>query len=149
MDCSPPGSLPMGFSRQEYWSGLPFPSAGDLPDPGTELMSPASPALASGFLYYWATWESLLNIYVPLLRWVKEEEFLVWLWCLKSQSTSNTGNSEERTQSQTQWHSNALITALQPSIQRPGRLLSSPSLLDSSPKLSAGSWRDWGFSQQI
>ena len=32
----------MGFSRQEYWSGLPFPSPGDLPDPGIE---PASPAL--------------------------------------------------------------------------------------------------------
>ena len=34
-------SPPMGFSRQEYWSGLPFPSPGDLPDPGTELASPA------------------------------------------------------------------------------------------------------------
>ena len=33
--------LVMGFSRQEYWSGLPFPSPGDLPDPGTEPMSPA------------------------------------------------------------------------------------------------------------
>ena len=31
----------MGFSRQEYWSGVPFPSPGDLPDPGTELGSPA------------------------------------------------------------------------------------------------------------
>ena len=31
----------MGFSRQEYWSGLLFPSAGDLPDPGIELRSPA------------------------------------------------------------------------------------------------------------
>ena len=31
----------MGFSRQEYWSGLPFPSPGDLPNPGTELGSPA------------------------------------------------------------------------------------------------------------
>ena len=31
----------MGFSRQEYWSGLPFPSAGDLPDPGIEPRSPA------------------------------------------------------------------------------------------------------------
>ena len=29
-----------GFSRQEYWSGLPFPSPGDLPDPGIELRSP-------------------------------------------------------------------------------------------------------------
>ena len=31
----------MGFSRQAYWSGLPFPSPGDLPDPGIELVSPA------------------------------------------------------------------------------------------------------------
>ena len=34
-------SLSMEFSRQEYWSGLPFPSPGDLPDPGTEPKSPA------------------------------------------------------------------------------------------------------------
>ena len=33
--------LSMGFSRQEHWSGLPFPSPGDLPDPGIELASPA------------------------------------------------------------------------------------------------------------
>ena len=31
----------MGFSRQEYWSGLPFPSPGDLPDPGIKLRPPA------------------------------------------------------------------------------------------------------------
>ena len=36
----------MGFPRQEYWSGLPFPSPGDLPDPG---ITPASPALAGSF----------------------------------------------------------------------------------------------------
>ena len=42
MDCSLPGSLSMGFSRQEYWSGLPFPSPGDLPNPGIE---PGSPSL--------------------------------------------------------------------------------------------------------
>ena len=34
----------MGFSRQEYWSGLPFPSPGDLPEPGIEPKSPASEA---------------------------------------------------------------------------------------------------------
>ena len=34
-------SASMGFSRQEYWSGLPFPSPGDLPDPGIESGSPA------------------------------------------------------------------------------------------------------------
>ena len=33
--------LSMGFSRQEYWSGLPFPSPGDLPNPRIELRSPA------------------------------------------------------------------------------------------------------------
>ena len=38
--------LSMGFPRQEYWSGLPFPSPGDLPNPGTE---PVSPALAGRF----------------------------------------------------------------------------------------------------
>ena len=40
----------MGFSRQENWSGLPFSSPGDLPDPGIEPVSLASPALAGGFL---------------------------------------------------------------------------------------------------
>ena len=43
------GPLSMGFSRQEYGSGLPFPSPGDLPDPGIEPTSLASPALAGGF----------------------------------------------------------------------------------------------------
>ena len=33
--------LSMGFPRQEYWSGLPFPSPGDLPDPGIEPVAPA------------------------------------------------------------------------------------------------------------
>ena len=37
--------LPMGFPRQEYWSVLPFPSPGDLLDPGIELTSPVSPGL--------------------------------------------------------------------------------------------------------
>jgi len=39
----------MEFSRQEYWSGLPFPAPGDLPDPGIEPMSSESSALAGGF----------------------------------------------------------------------------------------------------
>ena len=41
--------LSMGFSRQEYWSGLPFPPPGDLPDPGIKSVSPASPPLAGRF----------------------------------------------------------------------------------------------------
>ena len=41
--------LSMGFSRQEYWSGLPCPLPGDLPDPGIEPAFLKSPALAGGF----------------------------------------------------------------------------------------------------
>ena len=39
----------MEFSRQEYWRGLPFPPQGDLPDPGIEPVSLASPVLVGGF----------------------------------------------------------------------------------------------------
>ena len=46
MDSSPPGSSVHGIPRQKYQSGLPFPSPGDLPNPG---IKPASPALAGGF----------------------------------------------------------------------------------------------------
>ena len=41
--------LSLEFSRQEYWSGLPFPPSGDLPDPGLELETPVSPAFVGGF----------------------------------------------------------------------------------------------------
>ena len=40
----------MGFSRQEYWSGLPFPSPGDRPEPGIEPTSLGSPALQADAL---------------------------------------------------------------------------------------------------
>ena len=40
----------MGFSRQEYWGGLPFPPPGNLPDPGTEPASPVAPTLQVGSL---------------------------------------------------------------------------------------------------
>ena len=48
-DCTCQVPLSVEFPRQEYWSRLPFPIPGDLPDPGIELTSPASPALAGGF----------------------------------------------------------------------------------------------------
>jgi len=43
----------MEFTRQEYWSGLPCPPPGDLPDPGIKLVSPASPALQVDSLTHW------------------------------------------------------------------------------------------------
>ena len=50
--------LPMEFSRQDYWSGLPFPSPGDLPYPGIE---PRSPALQADNFSIWATGEALTS----------------------------------------------------------------------------------------
>ena len=50
--------LSMGFSKQEYWSGLPFPPPGDLPDPGTEPRSLTSRALAVRFFTIRAAWEA-------------------------------------------------------------------------------------------
>ena len=50
--------LSMGFSRHEYWSGFPFPSPRDLPDPGIEPASPTSLLLAGGFFTTSTTWEA-------------------------------------------------------------------------------------------
>ena len=49
VDCSQQASLSMGFSGQEYWSRLPCPPPGDLPNPGIQTMSLVSPALAGRF----------------------------------------------------------------------------------------------------
>ena len=51
-------SLSMEFSRQEYWSGLPFPPPGYLPDPGIEPVSLKSPVLPGGFFTTIATLEA-------------------------------------------------------------------------------------------
>ena len=56
-------SLSMEFTRQEYWSGLPWPSLGDLPDPGVELMSLMSPALIGSFFNSNATWEAQTSVW--------------------------------------------------------------------------------------
>ena len=50
--------LSIGFSRQEYWSGLPRLSLGDLPNPGIELASLMSPALAGGFFATSTIWKA-------------------------------------------------------------------------------------------
>ena len=61
----------MEFSRQGYWSGLPFPSPGDLPDPRIESMTSASPALTGGFF----TTEAYRKPSV-LKRWVSKSQKL-------------------------------------------------------------------------
>ena len=61
MDCACQAFLSMGFSKQEYWSELPCPPPGDLPDPGIEPVSLISPALAGEFFTKSTTWEAGLH----------------------------------------------------------------------------------------
>jgi len=56
-----PAPLSMGFSRQEYWSWLPFPPPGDLPDPGIKPKSPVSRTLQAYILYHLSHPESPLK----------------------------------------------------------------------------------------
>ena len=56
------------FSRQEYWSGLPFPSPGDLPDSEIKPVSLKSPALAGRFFTNSATWEALIRPIVVIIH---------------------------------------------------------------------------------
>jgi len=56
--------LAMGFSRQEYWSGLPCPPPGELPNPGTEPTSLYIACTGGRFFIPSATWEALLGPYL-------------------------------------------------------------------------------------
>ena len=59
-------ALSMGFSKQEYWSRLPCPPPGDLPNPGIESMSLMSPALAGGFFTTNTMWEAHFMVWLAL-----------------------------------------------------------------------------------
>ena len=61
-------AVSMGFSRQEYWSGLPCPPAGDLPNLGIEPMSLMSPALTGGFFPTSTTWEAHTMCHSSLIQ---------------------------------------------------------------------------------
>ena len=69
--------LSMGFSRQEYWSGLPWPSPGDLQNLGIKLASLKSPALAGGFFTTSATWNAQKEQY-PSLSTLRERWYPAW-----------------------------------------------------------------------
>ena len=92
-DCSQ-APLSMGFSREEYWSELPCPPPGDLPNPGTEPASLTSPALAGGFFTTSASWKaqgegsgriswsSSISLYYPLVWYLRS-------WARQHQEQSN------------------------------------------------------------
>ena len=59
--------LSMGFSRQAYWSGLPCPPPGDLPDPEIEPAFLMFPALAGGFFTTITTWQAQIYLYLYII----------------------------------------------------------------------------------
>ena len=71
----------MEFSRQEYWSGLPFSSPGDLPDPGMEFESPVAPALPGMFF---TTEPPGKPIYVCVHTHVSFKNIYVFIWLARS-----------------------------------------------------------------
>ena len=81
MTIAPPGSCVWDFSRQEYWSGLPFPTPGDLPDPGIKPPSLALPALAGRFFSTSTTWEAHISLQEPKL----------WLYSVVSKERNTLG----------------------------------------------------------
>ena len=91
-DSLQPHCLSMEFFRQKYWSGLPFPSPGDLPDPGIEPATFASPALASGFFATSTTWDINNLTYADdtTLMAESEEELKSLLMKLKEETEKAT-----------------------------------------------------------
>ena len=77
-------SLSMGFSRREFWSVLPFPPPGDLPNPGVEPESFTSPALAGRFFMSSGTWDALKNSLAVL----KNITHTMIIWPIKYMNTS-------------------------------------------------------------
>ena len=78
----------MEFSRQEYWNGLPFPSPGDLPDPGIKPESLTSPAPAGRLCTSSATWEAP-SVHVYVLMSHKDTSHIELLLLLFSRSVTS------------------------------------------------------------
>ena len=79
--------LSMGFSTQEYCSGLPFPSPGDLPNLGIESTSLMSPALAGRFFTTSATWETQCH-YIRL-QYKLSKRWRFWKMCSRGENYSD------------------------------------------------------------
>ena len=85
MDCSPPGSSVQGILQQEYWSGLPCASPGDLPGPGIEPTSLMSPTLTDGVFTTSATREVHSFMYSTFNRYLcVDNKFHILIYCFQS-----------------------------------------------------------------
>ena len=85
MDYSPPGSSVHGDPPDKYWSGLPCPPSGDLPDPGIKTESPAIPALKVDYLPL-SHWGAFSFAHGPAN--LHEYKILVDSYCMKVQHNS-------------------------------------------------------------
>ena len=88
--------LSMEFSRQEYWNGLPFPSPGDLSDPGIKPTPLMSPALAGRFFTTTATWKASFLMKMHILYTHDLSFHLPTTSIYQDQSQSMVGNPEVR-----------------------------------------------------
>ena len=87
---------PWDFPRQEYWSGLIFPLPGNLSDPGTEGISPESPALAGRFFFFFSHWATRKSTLRWLMQWIKlgktgEMVYLGEKWWIPKSNWNITG----------------------------------------------------------
>ena len=73
LDCSPPGSSAHGILQEEYWSGWPFPSPGDLPNPGIKTQVSC---IAGEFFTVWDPWEAPERVW----SWAKPSKMLFCLY---------------------------------------------------------------------
>ena len=87
--------LSMGFSRRDYWSGLPCSPPGDLPDPGTEALSHLSAVLLGRFFTHSTTWEALQGAMdlLSLQEYLLIPSFSSCQWFLPYPSNNLKGNA--------------------------------------------------------
>ena len=90
--------LSMGFPRQEYWSGWPFPSSGNLPDPRIELTSPVCSALVGGYFTTYSTQVvknphslEIQTYKIPLPKRCKEKNFMFQMLKTTEQTVAQRG----------------------------------------------------------
>ena len=99
--------LSMGFSRQEYWSGLPCPPPGELPNPGVKPASLMSPALAGGFFTTRTTWEAHMCVFIYKQHMREQNHTSIYLLFSKLKSLkgmfAQSLNRSVRSDSETPW----------------------------------------------
>ena len=94
---APQAPLSMGFSRLEYWCGLPCPPPGDRPNPGIKPMSLMPPALTGGFFTTSATWEAIkVQLLLLLLSHFSRVRLCATPWTAAHQASPSLGFSGQQ-----------------------------------------------------